>query len=284
MRVGGIANLSTKSIDARLVWALTGSTRYEAGKWRDYQRPDWIVNYLHRGEIQTRIGRGKVVPRPANTGMIYAPEVCYGERAEGSEVNHSFIVFELRGSTESVLRKLVGRSGHSLLLDPEGQLGSSLRELANLLQNRRPGYELAVHGRFLSLLGLLSMAPLVEAHVRNIGGGHLDVSHGGDLLKQVEHYVEAHLSEPVNVGDLARFLGKSESALWHTYPKVAGESPYQTIVRLKIDAAKRLLLSQGCSVKECSERLGFSSQFQFSRLFKRIEGVAPHYFLQRFSR
>jgi len=28
-------------------------------------------------------------------------------------------------------------------------------------------------------------------------------------------------------------------------------------------------------VKECADRLGFSSEFHFSRLFKRVEGMPP---------
>jgi AraC-like DNA-binding protein len=67
----------------------------------------------------------------------------------------------------------------------------------------------------------------------------------------------------------------STSAFAHAYPRLAGESPYCTVRRLKLEAAKRFLLQDGLSVKECAERLGFSSEFHFSRLFKRLEGLSP---------
>ena len=79
----------------------------------------------------------------------------------------------------------------------------------------------------------------------------------------------------MRVADLARHAKMSVSAFAHAYPRRAGESPYRTVQRLKLEAAKRLLLQDGLSVKECAERLGFSSEFHFSRLFKRLEGMSP---------
>ena len=34
-------------------------------------------------------------------------------------------------------------------------------------------------------------------------------------------------------------------------------------------------------VKQAAEQLGFSSQFQFSRAFKRVYGVSPDHFIRR---
>jgi len=42
-----------------------------------------------------------------------------------------------------------------------------------------------------------------------------------------------------------------------------------------MEIAKQLLLSENLNVKETAQRLGFSSEFQFSRAFRRQEGVPP---------
>ena len=60
----------------------------------------------------------------------------------------------------------------------------------------------------------------------------------------------------------------------------AGEPPYRTVLRLKVQAAKQLLLSVGLSVKATAAQLGFPSEFQFSRTFKLVEGVAPKRYVQ----
>lgn len=69
--------------------------------------------------------------------------------------------------------------------------------------------------------------------------------------------------------------GLGLSTFAHTYRKLSGESPYRSIIRLKLEAAKRLLLQERLSVKETAARLGYSSEFQLSRCFKRMEGRSP---------
>ncbi|MFZ4599329.1 MAG: helix-turn-helix transcriptional regulator [Terrimicrobiaceae bacterium] len=69
-----------------------------------------------------------------------------------------------------------------------------------------------------------------------------------------------------------------------SYPRIAGETPSRTIRRMKLQVAKSLLLAEGTSVKECAERLGFSSEFHFSRLFKKLEGIPPSKYAEYLSR
>jgi AraC-like DNA-binding protein len=92
---------------------------------------------------------------------------------------------------------------------------------------------------------------------------------------RVECYIREHITRPVRVADLARHVNLSVSSFAHAYSALTDESPYQTVSRLKIEAAKRLLLQEGLNVKETALRLGYSSEFHMSRAFKRLEGVSP---------
>lgn len=91
----------------------------------------------------------------------------------------------------------------------------------------------------------------------------------------VERYIREHIDETIEVEQLARQMGTSLSSFSHTYPDYCGETPYQTVLRIKIETAKRLLLWEDTSVKEAARRTGFSSPFHLSRVFKRIEGLPP---------
>jgi AraC-like DNA-binding protein len=102
------------------------------------------------------------------------------------------------------------------------------------------------------------------------------------LPQQVAAFLDAHLEQPLAVADLAAAVGMSESAFAHAYPRAAGETPYQAILRSKITAAKRLLISDGLSVKTTARALGFSTEFNFSRAFKRVEGMAPSHYARQF--
>jgi AraC-like DNA-binding protein len=129
----------------------------------------------------------------------------------------------------------------------------------------------------MDLLGLVVTASSLAANLRDVRN-QSGLDRRDDLVGVTERFIGNHITEPVRVVDLAKHAKMSVSAFAHKYPRIAGEPPYCTVRRLKLEAAKRFLLQDGLSVKECAERLGFSSEFHFSRLFKRVEGISPlHY-------
>jgi AraC-like DNA-binding protein len=56
------------------------------------------------------------------------------------------------------------------------------------------------------------------------------------------------------------------------------QSPYQFLMRLKMNLAAEWLQQPGALVKQVAERAGFTDQFHFSRAFKKVFGVAPDAF------
>jgi AraC-like DNA-binding protein len=61
-------------------------------------------------------------------------------------------------------------------------------------------------------------------------------------------------------------------------------TPYQCLMRLKMNHATELLLDSGLLVKEVAERLNFSDPYNFSRAFKNTFGLSPAQFVQRSKR
>lgn len=53
------------------------------------------------------------------------------------------------------------------------------------------------------------------------------------------------------------------------------QSPYQYLLRLRMNQAAEVLLRPGAMVKQVAEETGFSDPFHFSRVFKGIFGVSP---------
>ena len=53
------------------------------------------------------------------------------------------------------------------------------------------------------------------------------------------------------------------------------QSPYQLLLRLKMNFAAEWLQQPGALVKQVAERAGFTDPFHFSREFKSVFGVAP---------
>lgn len=68
--------------------------------------------------------------------------------------------------------------------------------------------------------------------------------------------------------------------LCRLFARYHDESPYQFLIRLRMDHASRLLLEENATVKSVAAALGFNDAFHFSRVFKSVHHVPPSRFRQ----
>lgn len=87
--------------------------------------------------------------------------------------------------------------------------------------------------------------------------------------------IEDHLDEDVRLEDLALEVGLSLSRFKALFKKETGIPPRQFILRKKIDAARKRLVSGREPIGRIAIDLGFPSSQYFATAFKRIVGVAP---------
>lgn len=97
----------------------------------------------------------------------------------------------------------------------------------------------------------------------------------GEHFNKAVAYIQAHISDGVNVSDIARHLNISRGYLTLVFNSISGKSTKQYIIDYKIDVAKRLLRNTGMSIEEVGESVGVVSPGHFSRLFKTETGCSP---------
>jgi transcriptional regulator GlxA family with amidase domain len=94
-------------------------------------------------------------------------------------------------------------------------------------------------------------------------------------LAQAIRLMEAHVDRPLTTAAIARRTGITARALELIFRKSIGETPGAYCLRLRLNAARRLVLDTQVSMAEVAARTGFSSATSFSRAFSRAFGVAP---------
>ena len=102
-----------------------------------------------------------------------------------------------------------------------------------------------------------------------------------ERLQKAQTLIEDSLQLPVSVARLEEELGVSHSTLDRLFRNYLGLSAGEYWVRRKILAAEYLLKNTDLSIKELSFRLGYSSQFHFSNMFKKRRGVSPRDFRKK---
>jgi AraC family transcriptional regulator len=94
-------------------------------------------------------------------------------------------------------------------------------------------------------------------------------------LNRVMEYVEANFHREIALTALADAAGMSPHYFSELFKQSVHSSPYQYVLRRRIENARELLREPGVSVLEAAVRCGFSDQSQFTKLFRRIVGLTP---------
>jgi AraC-like DNA-binding protein len=80
---------------------------------------------------------------------------------------------------------------------------------------------------------------------------------------------------PLRIEDIAREVGMSVSGFHHHFKAVTAMSPLQFQKRMRLQAARRLMLGEDLDAAGAGYRVGYSNTSQFSREYKRLFGAPP---------
>jgi AraC family transcriptional regulator len=94
-------------------------------------------------------------------------------------------------------------------------------------------------------------------------------------LNRVLEYIEANLDREIALSALANTAGMSPHYFSELFKQSLHFSPYQYVLRRRIEHARQLLSRPSITVLEAAVRTGFSDQSQFTKVFRRIVGVTP---------
>lgn len=141
--------------------------------------------------------------------------------------------------------------------------------------------------RFLQLLDaphdIPVLAPLIEReiHYRLLAGPQ------GNVLRQIVSadarlgqvhqaitWIRTHYDEPMRIDRLAKLAGMSAASLHRHFKAVTAMSPLQYQKRLRLQHARRLLITSEDAAR-AGYAVGYESASQFSREYARLFGVPP---------
>ncbi len=100
----------------------------------------------------------------------------------------------------------------------------------------------------------------------------------GSRSQQMAHTIEwmkQHFTEAISVDDLAQMAGMSPSSFHQHFRAMTALSPLQYQKQLRLQEARRLMLTEHLDAATASFRVGYESPSQFSREYGRMFGAPP---------
>lgn len=96
-------------------------------------------------------------------------------------------------------------------------------------------------------------------------------------LQRATDFMEAHLTKPLTLAELASVSGLSSSHFARRFKIATGMPPHQYLIRLRVERAKRLLCGRE-PIINVALACGFTHQEHMTRIFRRVVGVTPAMF------
>ncbi len=96
-----------------------------------------------------------------------------------------------------------------------------------------------------------------------------------DTTRRALAHLAANVDREVHVEDVSRLVKLSTGYFHELFQRETGMTPARYHQRLRITAAKRMLLEHDRTITDVAMDLGFSSSQYFSTIFKKVVGLTP---------
>ena len=120
---------------------------------------------------------------------------------------------------------------------------------------------------------------------------HYSLEHPTDLphlhpmerhrLGPVIDYIEANLTDELNLTDLALTAGLSKFHFSRLFKDAIGLTPHKYVMKRRIEQAARRLSQGDSEIAQVAHQFGFTDQAHFTRVFKQMKGTTPKRFIQQ---
>lgn len=92
--------------------------------------------------------------------------------------------------------------------------------------------------------------------------------------------IDAEAERLGTLEEIAHAVRVEASSVCRWFRRYQGTSPYQYLLRRKMNLAAEHLVETGGLVKEAAQHVGFADPYHFSRAFKAVHGVSPQALLR----
>lgn len=109
-------------------------------------------------------------------------------------------------------------------------------------------------------------------------------SHGDELVKKAQMYIEEKLDEKISIEHLAARFAVGRRNFDRRFIKATGNTPIEYAQRVKIEAAKKAFETSRKTVNEVMYEVGYADLKAFREVFRKITGLSPLDYRTRYNK
>lgn len=249
--------------------------RYSNRIKRTLQHHEILLITSGKGYIMNKNKKHKV-----KSGMLFyiCPEVEHSIEADIEEpisflsVHFSYSSVNFNGDKWSIKNENESLQLHSMQqLKDYYQIENLFRRLVEAWIAKLPSYEFISKTLFQQLI-----FEIIE-NLRNKNENYAASLKVGKIIE----FMHENVNSKITLTELAEMVQLSPTYLSRIFKQTTEYSIIEFFNKIKVDKAKEMIIEGDKKMKEIAQLLGFTDEFYFSRIFKRIEGTSPSEFYSK---
>lgn len=109
-------------------------------------------------------------------------------------------------------------------------------------------------------------------------------NHGDEDIQKVQDYMETHYQDKISIETLAGLINTGRRTFERRFKQATNNTPIEYIQRVRIEAAKNFFEASRKNVTEIMFDVGYTDTKAFRDIFKKITGLTPIEYRNKFAR
>jgi AraC-like DNA-binding protein len=231
--------------------------------------PYYSVEFVASGRGELVLG-GRRHVLAAGVVFTYGPGVSQRIRSSSTERLSKYFVDFAGARAKRCLAEAGIAPGTALTIG----FATEVRQAFDMLINTA-----LTHDRFAARAARLQLESLLIWIVRGARAGLGSSLRAAATFERCRQHIDAHLQSLRTIEEAAAGCHVDVAYFTRLFRRFGDETPYRYLQRIQMQWAAERLQSSDCLVKTAAGDLGIDP-FQFSRIFKRVYGIAPSAFLR----
>ena len=108
--------------------------------------------------------------------------------------------------------------------------------------------------------------------------------HGDEEILRSQSFIEEHYASDLSMEQVSALCHTGKRNFIRRFKAATHNTPIEYLQRVRVEAAKKVLENEDCSLDEVMDRAGYEDIKTFRMVFKRLTGLSPRDYRKRYSR
>ncbi len=101
-------------------------------------------------------------------------------------------------------------------------------------------------------------------------------------INNAKEFINKYYNKEITILDVAKAVGVTSNYLSNIFALYTNSTPKEYLTFVRMEQAKKLLLTEKYKIKEVGALVGYKNQLHFSGEFKKYTGIAPLHYIKEF--